>query len=53
VEEYAPGVFGYLVRHFTLDRVFAREAFGYLLGGLAREQAPIGEPLLADRDPPA
>jgi hypothetical protein len=48
VEEYAPGVFGYLVRHFTLDRVFAREAFGYLLGGLVREQAPIGEPLLAD-----
>jgi len=47
VEEYAPAVFEHLVRHYSLDRVFVREAFGYILGGLVREEAPAGQPLLA------
>jgi hypothetical protein len=48
VQEYAPDVFDHLVRNFRLDRVFAREAFGYVLAGLVREEASIGKPFPAD-----
>jgi hypothetical protein len=40
MEEFAPEVFGYLVEHFELERVFSFDPWGYKLGGLRRTSEP-------------
>jgi len=43
----APRLSDYLARHYAIDRVFAREAFGPLFCGVARRDGtPPGRPLL-------
>jgi len=45
----APELYAYLVRHWTIERVFTRERFGPLLCALRRRTTPaVGRPL-ADR----
>jgi dolichyl-phosphate-mannose-protein mannosyltransferase len=52
----APRLNDYLARHYTIDRVFAREPFGPLVcGAVRRDATPPGRPLLeaASRVAPA
>jgi hypothetical protein len=47
LEEFAPELFGYLVDHFDMERVFTYDHSGYMLAGLLRGNAhERGEPLL-------
>jgi hypothetical protein len=49
VDEFAPELFSYLVDHYTMDRVFTDDGWGYMMAGLAREAAhTAGTPLFAD-----
>jgi hypothetical protein len=49
MDEYAPGLFRYLVDHFEIDRVFSEDYGGYMLAALRREQQkPRGRRLLGE-----
>ena len=45
---YAPGLFGYLADHYTIDRVFDGGWDGFTFFSLRRRERPAGESLLGD-----
>jgi hypothetical protein len=54
LDEFAPELFAYLVDHYRIDQVFTDGGWGYMLAGLARDDAPPpGTPLLAPERPGA
>jgi hypothetical protein len=48
MSEYAPQLFGHLVDHYEMDRVFSDESWGYMLAALRREEPREGQRLVEE-----
>jgi hypothetical protein len=46
--EYAPQLYGYLVEHYEMERVFSEALLGMRVGALRRADPPAGVPLMRD-----